>query len=89
MKHNLNVDHIWQNYIDGRWVDNDEKNPIYDAATGKMMRCAQDLRAGQIYVNEWWVGGHETPFGGFKKSGFGREMGIEGMLNYVQTKTVG
>ncbi|MEM9774210.1 MAG: aldehyde dehydrogenase family protein, partial [Chloroflexota bacterium] len=37
---------------------------------------------------EWWAGGHETPFGGFKKSGFGREKGLEGMLNYVQTKNV-
>ncbi|MEM8859446.1 MAG: aldehyde dehydrogenase family protein [Chloroflexota bacterium] len=62
---------------------------VFTNDMNKAMRCARDLRAGQIYVNEWWAGGHETPFGGFKKSGFGREKGIEGMLNYVQTKNVG
>ena len=62
---------------------------VYTNDLAKAMRCSRDLRAGQIYVNEWWAGGHETPFGGFKKSGFGREKGIEGMLNYVQTKNIG
>ena len=37
MEHSLNVAHIWQNYIDGRWVDNKEKIPVYDPATGKVM----------------------------------------------------
>ena len=37
MEHQLNVDHIWQNYIERRWVDNDEKIPVYDPATGKVM----------------------------------------------------
>ena len=62
---------------------------VFTSDLNRALRCARDLRAGQIYVNEWWAGGHETPFGGFKKSGFGREKGIEGMLNYVQTKNVG
>ena len=51
--------------------------------------AAQRLRAGQIYVNEWYAGGVETPFGGFGKSGYGREKGREALYNYVQTKNIG
>lgn len=50
---------------------------------------ADRLIAGQIYINDWWVGGVETPFGGAKRSGFGREKGQEALLGYVQTKNVG
>ena len=52
------------------------------------MRDAQQLRAGQIYVNEWFAGGVETPFGGYGQSGYGREKGREALWNYVQTKNV-
>ncbi len=50
---------------------------------------AERLIAGQVYVNEWWAGGIETPFGGTKRSGYGREKGQEALLGYVQTKNVG
>jgi aldehyde dehydrogenase (NAD+) len=50
--------------------------------------AAERLDAGQVYVNQWHAGGVETPFGGMKKSGFGREKGQEALLNYVQTKSV-
>ena len=49
---------------------------------------AKQLVAGQVFVNEWFAGGVETPFGGTKRSGFGREKGQEALLNYVQTKNV-
>ncbi len=55
-----------------------------DRATG----AARALRAGQVFVNEWYAGGVETPFGGFGKSGYGREKGREALWNYVQTKNV-
>jgi len=51
-------------------------------------RAAKGLRAGQVFVNEWFAGGVETPFGGFGKSGYGREKGQEALMNYVQTKNV-
>ncbi|MBZ0122914.1 MAG: aldehyde dehydrogenase family protein [Roseovarius sp.] len=47
------------------------------------------LEAGQVHVNEWGVGGVETPFGGFKKSGIGREKGVEALASYYQSKNVG
>ena len=50
--------------------------------------AAQRLRAGQVFVNEWYAGGVETPFGGYGKSGYGREKGREALWNYVQTKNV-
>lgn len=49
---------------------------------------ADRLVAGQIFVNEWFAGGVETPFGGAKRSGYRREKGQEALLNYVQTKNV-
>ncbi|MBL4741187.1 MAG: aldehyde dehydrogenase family protein, partial [Sneathiella sp.] len=51
--------------------------------------AAGQLVAGQVYVNEWFAGGIETPFGGTKRSGYGREKGQEALQNYVQTKNVG
>lgn len=50
--------------------------------------AAQKLRAGQVFVNEWYAGGVETPFGGYGKSGYGREKGREALWNYVQTKNI-
>jgi aldehyde dehydrogenase (NAD+)/betaine-aldehyde dehydrogenase len=49
---------------------------------------AQRLDAGQVYINEYFAGGIEVPFGGNKKSGFGREKGLEGLLSYCRTKSV-
>lgn len=52
-------------------------------------RFAKDVEAGQVYVNGYGIGGGvELPFGGYKRSGFGREKGIEGLLTYTQTKAV-
>ena len=50
---------------------------------------ASQLEAGQIYVNEWYAGGIETPFGGMKLSGNGRDKGQDAILNYLQTKNIG
>ena len=49
---------------------------------------AAQLKAGQVFINEWYAGGVETPFGGFGKSGYGREKGREALWNYVQTKNI-
>lgn len=52
-------------------------------------RVARELDAGQVYINGYGAaGGAEIPFGGQKKSGFGREKGIEGLNSYLQTKNV-
>lgn len=51
-------------------------------------RTARRMRTGQVFVNEWFAGGVETPFGGVGKSGYGREKGREALWNYVQTKNI-
>jgi len=52
-------------------------------------RLARRLRAGQIFVNTYGAGGGvEIPFGGYKRSGYGRGKGQEAMLTYSQVKNV-
>ena len=61
---------------------------VFTKDLDRAMYCAQKVRAGQFFVNEWFAGGVETPFGGYGKSGYGREKGREALLNYVQTKNI-
>ena len=51
-------------------------------------RVANQLEAGQVFINSYFSGGVETPFGGSKNSGFGREKGIEAIHHYTQVKTI-
>ncbi len=61
---------------------------VFTTSLDRATRAARSLRAGQVFVNEWFAGGVETPFGGYGKSGYGREKGREALMNYVQTKNV-
>ncbi|CAH2108459.1 unnamed protein product [Euphydryas editha] len=46
------------------------------------------VRAGSVWVNTYEHVTPQTPFGGFRESGIGREMGEEGILQYLENKTV-
>lgn len=46
------------------------------------------LRAGTIWVNNYRATSFTSPFGGYKRSGLGREGGIEAIKEYLQTKSV-
>ncbi|HYV57008.1 MAG TPA: aldehyde dehydrogenase family protein [Candidatus Nitrosopolaris sp.] len=61
---------------------------IWTRDLARAHRVAARLEAGQVYVNEWMAGGVETPFGGFKQSGIGREKGLEALHHYTQLKCV-
>ena len=61
---------------------------VHTSDVGRALRFAKRVDAGQIYVNEWFAGGVETPFGGYGMSGFGREKGLEALDNFTQTKNV-
>jgi aldehyde dehydrogenase (NAD+) len=61
---------------------------VYTENGGRAHRFAREVDAGQIYINEYYAGGNETPFGGFKQSGIGRENGIQAIDNYTQIKNV-
>lgn len=51
-------------------------------------RLASRIDAGQIYINEYFAGGVSVPFGGNKRSGFGREKGLEALRSYSKLKSV-
>lgn len=52
-------------------------------------RVAKRVRAGQVFVNGYGAGGGiELPFGGFKRSGHGREKGFEALYDMSATKTI-
>ncbi len=62
---------------------------IYTNDINIAISLANNFNTGQVFINDWYIGGVETPFGGVKESGFGREKGQEGLYNYVQTKNIG
>ena len=50
-------------------------------------RIARRIRAGQIHIN-YQYGTTDVPFGGYKKSGNGREKGVHGLQDYLEVKAV-
>lgn len=60
---------------------------VWTENLGKAHRMSSRINAGQVYVNEYFAGGEEAPFGGFKASGFGREKGLESLKTYSAVKT--
>jgi len=61
---------------------------IWTESLSRAHRVAAAIEAGQIYVNEYQAGGVETPLGGYKASGYGREKGVEALHHYTQLKCV-
>src|ERR1700683_2772922 len=51
-------------------------------------RIANELRAGTVWVNCYNIFDAALPFGGYKQSGWGREMGSEVLKNYLETKAI-
>ena len=62
---------------------------VFGQNINQTLRVANRLIAGQVFINEWFAGGIETPFGGVGLSGFGREKGQEAIFSYVQTRNIG
>jgi len=54
----------------------------------RVMRVVRSLRAGVVWVNQTQVSAIEAPWGGYKQSGFGRELGRWGLDEYLQVKQV-
>jgi len=62
---------------------------IWTRDGARQMRVAKKMRCGQVFVNGYGAGGGiELPFGGVKKSGHGREKGIEALREFSQAKTI-
>ena len=61
---------------------------VFTSDVRRAHRAAQRLEAGNVYVNKWFGDTNQTPFGGYKQSGIGREKGLEALDSYLQTKNV-
>ena len=68
---------------------------IYGLAAGvwtrdiaKAHRFARAVKAGTVWVNAYNLFDPSLPFGGFKQSGFGRDLGVEALDGYLETKSV-
>jgi len=62
---------------------------IWTRDINKAMALASSVKSGQVFINTYGAGGGvELPFGGYKKSGYGREKGLESLASYTQVKNV-
>ena len=61
---------------------------VWTRDVSKALKAARAIRAGTVWVNAYNLFDAALPFGGFKESGFGREMGSVGLDNYTEVKTV-
>jgi aldehyde dehydrogenase (NAD+) len=61
---------------------------VYTSDITRALRVTGELEAGTVTINSfhWLV--PETPFGGVKQSGYGREGGLEGIKAFLEAKTV-
>ncbi|MCK9503595.1 MAG: aldehyde dehydrogenase family protein [Porticoccaceae bacterium] len=61
---------------------------IWTRDLSRAHRVAKQLDAGNVWINTHGINDPCAPFGGMKESGWGREVGEEGVLHYTETKTV-
>jgi aldehyde dehydrogenase (NAD+) len=61
---------------------------VWSRDIAKAHKLAAGIRAGTVWINCYDVFDAGAPFGGFKESGLGRELGEAGLQAYTETKTV-
>ncbi len=61
---------------------------VYTSNLENAIRCMRELRAGTVWINDPLTDNDAGPFGGFKQSGLGRELGREGLEAFQETKHV-
>ena len=61
---------------------------VWSQSLTRIMRVSQGIRTGTLWVNRHLNPGPEVPFGGYKQSGLGRETGMEGLMEFLQTKHI-
>jgi len=61
---------------------------VWTSDVGRALRVARAVESGTVSVNSNSSVRIQTPFGGFKQSGFGRELGLAAIDGYTETKNV-
>jgi aldehyde dehydrogenase (NAD+) len=61
---------------------------VWTRDVSRALTVSDRLRVGQVFVNTWSTASVQTPFGGWKNSGYGREKGVEALHHYSQVKCV-
>jgi betaine-aldehyde dehydrogenase len=61
---------------------------LWSGSLTRIMKVSQGIRTGTLWVNRHLNPGPEVPFGGYKESGLGRETGMEGLSEFLQTKHI-
>lgn len=61
---------------------------LWTGDMGRALRGAAEIEAGMVWINSYRAVSYMAPFGGYKRSGIGRESGQEAINAYLQTKTV-
>jgi acyl-CoA reductase-like NAD-dependent aldehyde dehydrogenase len=61
---------------------------VWTADITRALRLTRRLEAGDVWVNTHYIRQSETPFGGWKESGIGRELGMAGMKEYLAYKRI-
>lgn len=61
---------------------------IWTQNVNRVHRVARSLNTGLVWVNTYRAVAAQIPFGGFKESGYGRERGQEGLMEFLTTKNV-
>ncbi|XFF02266.1 (Z)-2-((N-methylformamido)methylene)-5-hydroxybut yrolactone dehydrogenase (plasmid) [Bradyrhizobium guangxiense] len=61
---------------------------VWTNSIGRAMRMSKALKAGTVWVNTYRAYSYMVPFGGMKRSGLGRESGIQAVDEYLETKSV-
>jgi acyl-CoA reductase-like NAD-dependent aldehyde dehydrogenase len=61
---------------------------VWTSDVSRAHRMIKRLRAGTVWVNTYRVVHYATPFGGFKQSGLGRELGVDALNAYTEVKSV-
>jgi betaine-aldehyde dehydrogenase len=59
---------------------------VYTRDLRTAVRCVREIRSGTVWVNDPLTDNDAGPFGGFKQSGLGRELGVEGLEAFRETK---
>ncbi|MDC3092707.1 aldehyde dehydrogenase family protein [Paracoccaceae bacterium] len=61
---------------------------VWTSDIGRALRMADKLKAGTVWVNTYRAVSYMSPFGGYKRSGQGRESGQECIKEFLETKSV-